>query len=229
MAEAPKLGHHPPADFPAPLRALAAVSRALAAVEGVGIALSIALLTLLTTYRSLARNIRTYHDLKLGSWHAHIDAHPGFPAAPEWTDGVLHHFLFILGFLGAAYATYTARHIRIDAVTRIAKPFRRLVLRVVTTTAALTLVSFLLKAALDFLHDAQNEVDASMAGQIFNSARGATIILAGLGLIAFHFVVQLLLDLVWIVRRQTPPASWINEASHGGEELPAAESAGGQS
>ena len=203
-----KLGHHPPDDFPAPLRGLAAVSRFFAVLEGIGIGVCLIALIGLATLQFISRNLRMHHQL----W---------FPEAPGWTDGVIRHSVFILGFLGAGYATYTARHIRIDAVTRMARPMGRLVLRVVTTLGALVLLFFLIRAAIDFYHVClEEEGDASMKGQIFTSSRGAMVIICGFGLIGFHFFVQVALDLVWVVRWKEPPADWIAEATHGGEGPP---------
>lgn len=204
-----RLGHYPPPDFPAPLRGLAAASRALAVAEGVGIGFCLVALIGLATLQFISRNLRMHHQL----W---------FPESPAWTDGVIRHSVFILGFLGAAYATYTARHIRIDAVTRMAKPMGRLCLRIVTTAAALVLLVFLVRAAIDFYHVClEEEGEASMKGQLFTSSRGALVIIGGLCLIGFHFFVQLVLDSVWVVRWKEPPADWIAEATHGGEGPPA--------
>jgi TRAP-type C4-dicarboxylate transport system permease small subunit len=200
-----KLGHHPPPDFPAPLRGLAAISRGLAVAEGIGIGVCLIALIGLATLQFISRNLRMRHQL----W---------FPEAPGWTDGVIRHSVFILGFLGAAFATYTARHIRIDAVTRMAKPMGRLILRIITTLGALTLLFFLVRAAFDFYHVClEEEGEASMKGQIFTSSRGAMVIIAGLLLIGFHFFVQVVLDSVWVIRWKEPPANWIAEATHGGD------------
>ena len=51
-------GHHLPADFPAPVRALAAVSRALAVLEGAGIAVCLISLVALAVFQFIARNVR---------------------------------------------------------------------------------------------------------------------------------------------------------------------------
>jgi hypothetical protein len=47
------------------------------------------------------------------------------------------------------------------------------------------------------------------------------VILVGYSLIAFHFVVQILLDAVWLARGVDPPGWWIAEASHGTDAPPA--------
>ncbi len=199
-----KLGHYPPADFPVVLRGLAAVSRLLAVLEGIGIGASLLALVGLSTFAFVSRNMHAHHQ----AW---------FPEAPHWLDGVVRHSVFLIGFLGASYATFTGRHIRIDAITRLASPRQRLVLRMVTTAVALTVLWFLLRASFDFYKIVVEESgEATSQGEVFNSARGTMILLGGYGLIGFHFIVQLLLDAVWVVRRVDPPASWIAEA-HGDE------------
>jgi TRAP-type C4-dicarboxylate transport system permease small subunit len=213
-----RLGHYPPKDFFIGFRALAAVSRFLALLEGIGIAICLVALVGLAVFQCVARNVRTEHDLIIGSWHViHFNRHLGFPASPIWAIGILRHSVFLLGLLGAGFATYTARHIRIDAVTRMATGMRRLILRIITTIAALVLTGFLIKAGFDFLVACQMESgEASMSGQLFTSERGAWVIIFGMCLIEFHFFVQLLLDLGWVLKWKTPPDSWIAEA-HGGD------------
>jgi TRAP-type C4-dicarboxylate transport system permease small subunit len=207
-----KLGHHPPPDFPAPLRGLAALSRLLAVVEGIGIGVCLCALIGLAVFQFVSRNLRMEHD-----WPFHWGRWLWFPGAPDWCDGVIRHSVFLLGFLGAAYATYTARHIRVDAITRMAKPMGRLILRIITTIGAILLIVVLIRAGVEFFHVvAEESGEASMQGQVFTSARGAMVIIGGLALIGFHFFVQLCLDAVWVVRRKEPPADWIAEA-HGGD------------
>jgi TRAP-type C4-dicarboxylate transport system permease small subunit len=203
--------HHVPATWPAPIRGLAAVSRFLAIMEGVGIGLCLLAVVGLATWQFIERNLTQRH-------------HWFFPV-PPWTDGVIRHAVFMLGFLGGAYATYTGRHIRIDAVTRVVKAKKRMALRVVTTLAAIIIVSIFTKAAYGFYKiTLQESGEASQAQELFTPARGALIIVIGYGVIVFHFFVQMLIDIGWLVSRAEPPAEWIAEAAHGAE-LPAEDSA----
>ena len=179
------------------------MSRLFAVLEGIGIGVCLVSLIGLATYQFASRNLLMHHIRIV-------------PAAPDWVDGVIRHSVFILGFLGAAFATYTARHIRIDAITRMAKPMGRLILRIVTTLVVLAVLYFLIRAAIEFYRVClEEEGEASQKGQIFTSGRGALVIIAGFSLMAFHFMVQVLLDLVWVVRWKEPPAHWIAEATHG--------------
>jgi TRAP-type C4-dicarboxylate transport system permease small subunit len=195
-------GHHVPADFPAPVRALAAVSRALAVVEGLGIALCLVALVGLAIVQFALRNLRLHGQL----W---------VPPPPEWIDGVIRHSVFVLGFLGAAYATFSGRHIRIDAITRLLGPRARMTLRIVTGLAAVVVCAVVVRAAHEFLEICRQEAsEAGAQGQFFTSARGAMVIIAGVGTVGFHFFVQVCIDAVYVVTGREPPAHWIAEA-HG--------------
>jgi TRAP-type C4-dicarboxylate transport system permease small subunit len=203
--------HHVPSSWPAPVRAIAALSRLLAVLEGVGIGMCMLAVVGLATWQFIERNLTQRHV-----WFFHV---------PAWTDGVIRHSVFMLGFLGGAYATYTGRHIRIDAVTRVLKAKKRMALRVFTTLAAIIVVFVFTKAALGFYRITLQEAgEASQAEELFTPARGALIIVIGYGVIAFHFFVQALIDVCWLVSKAEPPAEWIAEAAHGAE-MPAEDSA----
>ncbi len=211
VGEMVKPHHHVPANWPAPLRAIAALSRLLAVLEGVGIGLCLLAVVGLATWQFIERNLTQHHI--------------PFLHVPPWTDGVIRHSVFMLGFLGGAYATYTGRHIRIDAVTRIVKAKKRMALRLITTLAAIGIVLVFTKAAYGFYRVTLQETgEASQAGELFTPARGAMIIVVGYAVIAFHFFVQALIDVGWLVSKAEPPAEWIAEAAHGAE-LPAEDSA----
>jgi TRAP-type C4-dicarboxylate transport system permease small subunit len=203
--------HHVPSTWPAPIRGVAFLSRALAVLEGVGIGACLLAVVGLATWQFVERNLTQHH---LPFFHV-----------PPWTDGVIRHSVFMLGFLGGAYATYTGRHIRIDAVTRIVKAKKRMALRVLTTIAAIIIVGIFTKAAWGFYKITLQEAgEASQAEELFTPARGALIIVVGYAVIAFHFFVQTVIDVCWLVSKGEPPAEWIAEAAHGAE-LPPEDSA----
>jgi TRAP-type C4-dicarboxylate transport system permease small subunit len=196
-------GHHVPADFPAPVRALAAVSRALAVLEGAGIAVCLISLVALAVFQFIARNLR-------------LHGQPWMPPPPEWIDGVIRHSVFVLGFLGAAYATFTARHIRVDAITRMTTPRTRMSLRILTTLAAIVVCAVVVRASYQFLLVCREEAsEVGSQGQLFTSARGAMVIIVGMVVVAFHFLVQVAIDVVYVVSGRPPPPVWVAEAGHG--------------
>jgi TRAP-type C4-dicarboxylate transport system permease small subunit len=124
--------------------------------------------------------------------------------------------VFVLGFLGAAYATFTARHIRIDAITRLAGPRTRMALRIPTALAAALVCGLVARAGYQFLLVCRQEAsEVGSQDQIFTSARGAMVIIAGFALVGFHFLVQAAIDVVYVATGRPPPSVWVAEASHG--------------
>lgn len=191
-----------PPTWPAPIRWLTNLSRGFAILEGVGIGFCLLAVIFLATWQFVERNLVMHHL--------------PFFKVPTWVDGVIRHSVFMLGFLGGAYATFTGRHLRIDAVTRAIPPRKRMLLRVFTTLAALVIVSLFTWAAWGFYKVTLDEIgEASQIGQLFTPSRGAMIIVIGYAVIAFHFLVQIVLDISWLVSGQDPPPEWIAEAVHG--------------
>ena len=121
----------------------------------------------------------------------------------------------LTGFLGAMFASYTARHLRIDALTRLAPPRPRLALRVASTFGAIVIGSLIIWASLKYRTSVLDE--APVEGEIFTAARSAMIIVCGLSGMIFHFAVQIAIDLTYLIGRYEIPSFWIAEASHGGE------------
>ncbi|HXU81333.1 MAG TPA: TRAP transporter small permease subunit, partial [Polyangia bacterium] len=166
----------------------------------VGLALCLLALVGLAVFQFIVRNLRL-HGL------------PWVPPPPEWVDGVIRHSVFVLGFLGAAYATFGGRHIRIDTLTRLLRPRARMAVRVLTGLGAVAVCAVVVRAALEFLAICQQEAaEVGNAGQLFTSARGAMVIIAGVALVGFHFLVQVSIDAVYVVSGRPPPDHWIAEA-----------------
>jgi len=195
-------GHHLPDDFPAFVRLLAAASRGLAVLEGVAIGVSLSALILVALWQSVARTL-------------HMGILPSVPPAPDWTNGLLRHAVFIIGFTGAMFATYTARHLRVDAVTRLAGIRARLALRVAGALGATAVCGLIGYWAWLFRASVLDE--GGQGGQVFDAGRGALILVVGVSCMAFHFLVQLCIDATYLVGAREVPAWWIAEATHGGE------------
>src|SRR5260370_37703312 len=84
--------HYGPPDWPFPLRALAGLARLLAVLEGIGIGACLLAVVGLATWQFVERNL--------------VQHHVPFFHVPPWADGVIRPSVFMLGFLGGAYATY---------------------------------------------------------------------------------------------------------------------------
>ncbi len=196
--------HSVPDDWPAPMRWLTKVSRIFATAEGVAIALCLAIVVFMLTWQCIERNL--------------VQSHHWFFRVPPWADGFIRHTVFMLAFLGGAYATYTGRHIRFDAVSRTQKGRRKLMLRAFTTLAAIGVVGLFTYAAYGFYSVLKLEAgEASQAEEIFTPARGAMIMVVGYAVIAFHFFVEWCIDIGWLLSKKEPPSHWVADAGHGGE------------
>ena len=209
----PAPGHRPaylgPAKLFLPLRALAHLSRWIALGEGAALGFLLTALVVLATWQFASRNIhRDWFPMAPFKWHG------GY----LWVDSFIRHAVFFIGFLGGAFATHVVKHLRVDAVTRLMPVRLRLSVRVVATLFAAVVCWMLFKAGLAFHADiAANEGgDISQAAELINRARGSLILPVGFALILFHFVVQIVLDLAWVITGEEPPAEWLAEA-HGGE------------
>ena len=196
--------HKVPDHWPAPMRWLTALSRGLATAEGVFIGMSLAIVVLMLTWQCIERNL--------------VQAHYWFFRVPPWADGFIRHTVFMLAFFGGAYATYTGRHIRFDAISRMAKSRKKLMLRAFTTACAIGVVGLFTWAAYGFYNVLKMEAgEASQADEIFTPSRGAMIMVLGYGTIAFHFFVEWCIDIGWLLSKKEPPAEWVADAGHGGE------------
>ena len=196
----PDIGQTCPSDWPAPIRGLTALARLMAVLEGAGIIFCLLSVIFLATWQFVERNL--------------VQRHYPFFHTPPWADGVIRHSVFLLGYFGGAYATFTARHIRIDAVTRTLGLRARLALRLLTTIAALGIVTLFTWAGWGFYKICLEEAgEASQAEQLFTSSRGALIMVIGYAVVAFHFLVQIMLDLGWLLSKKEPPSHYIAEAS----------------
>lgn len=198
-----------PAKLPLPLRGLAHFSRWIALAEGAALGFLLSALVVLATWQFISRNVHR-------DW---------FPMAPFkyhgsylWVDSFIRHAVFFIGFLGGAFATHVVKHLRVDAITRLLPVRARLAVRVIATIFAAGVCWMLLKAGLAFHADiiANEGGDIAQAQELVSRARGSMILPVGFALILFHFVVQIILDLSWIVTGEDPPAEWLAEA-HGGD------------
>ena len=115
-----------------------------------------------------------------------------------WGEILLRHLVLWIGFLGAALATSSRRHINIDAFTRFLMPEVKIGIGVVTNLFAGVVCYFLLRASITFLQgeiDSHNKVFAQIPSWYVQ-----IIIPAGFGLLAFHFLVRAALDASELIR-----------------------------
>ena len=88
-------------------------------------------------------------------------------------------------------------------------------LRILTGLVAVAVCAVVVSAACEFLQICRQEAaEIGSQGQLFTSARGAMVIIAGVALVGFHLIVQVVIDVVYVATGREPPAHWIAEA-HG--------------
>ena len=116
----------------------------------------------------------------------------GFNATILWVDILLRHLVLWTGFLGAALATSSERHINIDAFTRFLSPRVRNVVNTLTSVFAVAMCWFLLDASVTYV---KNEMIAgSTIYADIPAWYSALIIPIGFGLLILHFSVRTILS-----------------------------------
>jgi TRAP-type C4-dicarboxylate transport system permease small subunit len=116
----------------------------------------------------------------------------GFNSTILWVDILLRHLVLWTGFLGAALATSSERHINIDAFTRFLSPRVRSVVNTLTSVFAVAMCWFLLDASVTYV---KNEMIAgSTIYADIPSWYSALIIPIGFGLLILHFSVRTILS-----------------------------------
>lgn len=116
----------------------------------------------------------------------------GFNSTILWVDILLRHLVLWTGFLGAALATSSQRHINIDAFTRFLSPRVRSIVNSLTSVFAVAMCWFLLQASVTFV---KNEMIAgSTIYADIPAWYSALIIPIGFGLLIFHFSLRAILS-----------------------------------
>ncbi|MEK6565541.1 MAG: TRAP transporter small permease, partial [Bacteroidota bacterium] len=116
----------------------------------------------------------------------------GFNSTILWVDILLRHLVLWTGFLGAALATSSERHINIDAFTRFLSPRVRSVVNTLTSMFAVAMCWFLLDASVTYV---KNEMIAgSTIYADIPTWYSALIIPIGFGLLILHFSVRTILS-----------------------------------
>ncbi len=116
----------------------------------------------------------------------------GFNSTILWVDILLRHLVLWTGFLGAALATSSERHINIDAFTRFLSPRVRSVVNTLTSMFAVAMCWFLLDASVTYV---KNEMIAgSTIYADIPTWYSALIIPIGFGLLILHFSLKIILN-----------------------------------
>jgi TRAP-type C4-dicarboxylate transport system permease small subunit len=181
VADAPP-AHDPFADDPP-------VSRALRTVDGwVGRAEQVALIVL---------GLVLVVVCLLWFVTEHWTAKPLENASADVRYGV-----YLMAMIGGAYAAHHRRLLSMDVINRLVHGKTRAWLRVLTTSFAILIVAIFFWYSLDLFLDTRKEatIEHWMPA---SAAKGAMMI--GAALIGFHLIIQLVIDLDYLVRGKLPP------------------------
>ncbi|HET6271772.1 MAG TPA: TRAP transporter small permease [Bacteroidota bacterium] len=118
-----------------------------------------------------------------------------------WADTIIRHLVIWAGFAGAALATTEERHISIDALTKFLSPRIKHVAQLFTGLFATITCVYLGDAAWTYLKDELTSGGVLVLG--IQTWQALLIIPVGYFLIAFHFLVKLVENLLGVLGRQT--------------------------
>jgi TRAP-type C4-dicarboxylate transport system permease small subunit len=117
----------------------------------------------------------------------------------EFKDQVVRAGTFALAMFGAAFATYQARHLSMDLVSRRLSPRARLFLKVILALFTIAIVAVLVRSGLHLAAREKHEE------QLLSTHRIAFLIPIGGALIILHTILHTIIDVDYILRRKTPP------------------------
>lgn len=181
-ADTPDPGSAEPAasEDPGWVQTLLMVDRAIGRVEQSLLVLFLGSLIGIGAYQAIGRNF--------------------FNNSPVWTFEVLRYCVFFIAMTGAALSAHTKQVIRMDVLTRILPPKGRAYTRIVTALFTIFICFFLAYAALKLRGALLDERDY----EFIRPATGVLAIPIGMGLIAFHMLVQITVYAVALARGELP-------------------------
>jgi TRAP-type C4-dicarboxylate transport system permease small subunit len=110
--------------------------------------------------------------------------------------------VYLMAMIGGAYAAHHRRLLSMDVVNRLVKGRARALLRIATTTFALVITAVFFYYCLDLYLDTRHEHTIEHWMPAF-AAKAAMAI--GSALIGFHLLVQLVIDVDYLVHGKVPP------------------------
>ncbi|MBN1397553.1 MAG: TRAP transporter small permease [Bacteroidetes bacterium] len=125
-----------------------------------------------------------------------------FSGGIVWGDILLRHLVLWIGFLGAALATSSERHLNIDILTRYLPERLKGAVATLSNIFAAAICCLLLCASLTFI-----EFEISNNNTVFEeipSWYAQIIIPVGFGLLTFHFIIRAVLDAGKALKKEVP-------------------------
>jgi TRAP-type transport system small permease protein len=127
---------------------------------------------------------------------------------PTWPFEVIRYSVFFVAVTGASLAAQRKGMFNMDLVTRKFSPRGRAILRIATAVLVAIMLTLVIKVALTLR---ANTFTTKEAHEVFAEADGYTALIVGAGLIAVHFVLHAVIEVVYLVNGKVPP-----DPPHGG-------------
>jgi TRAP-type C4-dicarboxylate transport system permease small subunit len=127
---------------------------------------------------------------------------------PTWPHEVVRFSVFFVAMLGASLASQRKGMFNMDLVTRKFSPRVRSMLRIGAAVLVAVLLALVIKAALTLR---ANTFTTKEAHEVFSEADGYTALVVGAGLIALHFVLHAVSEVIYLASGKIPP-----DPPHGG-------------
>jgi TRAP-type C4-dicarboxylate transport system permease small subunit len=121
---------------------------------------------------------------------------------PTWTDELIRYSVFFTAWTGAVLAAQTDQLLNMDVITRLVKPRTRVIIRLFTRL--LTIGACVLLAYGGFV---VRRVVADEPVEVISLGKVALALPLGAVLVAFHVLLHLAIDVIYLVAGQTPPES----------------------
>ncbi|HWM85114.1 MAG TPA: TRAP transporter small permease subunit [Kofleriaceae bacterium] len=125
-----------------------------------------------------------------------------------WSDELTRYTVFFVAMAGLALAAQRQGMFHMDLVTRLFPPRFRAGLRIATAVLVVGLCGLVIKYAL--IHRA-NSYEVIQDHEVISTGNGYLALVAGFTLVAIHFVLHALVELMYLTRGKLPP-----EPPHGG-------------
>jgi TRAP-type C4-dicarboxylate transport system permease small subunit len=172
----------PPEDPDAPglVKGLRAFDRVFARLEEIIIGVSLLGLILLGAYKAVRLNI--------------------YPPLPTWAGELISYAVFTIGLFGAALSAQSNRLFNIDQMSKLFGPRGKLVLRIIIGVFTIAVCAIFVRASVTL-----REIVSDETGHLVEPKWGVLILPAGLALIALHYFIRMICDLVYLFSGKVPP------------------------
>jgi TRAP-type C4-dicarboxylate transport system permease small subunit len=178
----------PPADEPAAAARLRRIDEGIGRVETGALILAVTMLIGVAIYQVILEKL--------------------FDERPTWPHEVVRFSVFFVAMGGASLASQRKGMFNMDLVTRKFSPRARSILRIAAAVLVAVLLSLVIKAALTLR---ANTFTTKEAHEVFSEADGYTALIVGAGLVALHFVLHAVIEVIYLVNGKVPP-----DPPHGG-------------